>query len=65
MSANTYTIIDLLIGKTYRSRSVVGEIVDAEEHPKCIHYANADAYLVRIREEGGRYTYRTVAVACD
>ena len=65
MSANNYSIESLLIGKPYRSRSVEGEIVDAEKHPACVHYADADAYLVRVRSEGGLYTYRTVAVACD
>jgi len=34
MSANLYNIESLLVGKTYRSRSVEGEIVSAEKHPK-------------------------------
>jgi hypothetical protein len=63
MSANLYNIESLLIGKPYRSRSVSGEIVNAEKHPKCVHYADADAYLVEIRKDGGGYTYRTVAVS--
>lgn len=62
MSANLYTIEDLLIGKLYRSRSVVGEIVEAQKDERCIHYADAEAYRVRVRSEGGLYTYRTVAV---
>ena len=62
MSANLYSIPSLLVGKTYRSNSLVGEIVDAEKHPSCVWYENADAYLVRVRSEGGRYTYRTIAV---
>lgn len=62
MSANLYSIENLLVGKSYRSRSVEGEIVDAEKHPKAVWYANAEAYLVRIRKHGGGYTYRTVAV---
>lgn len=65
MSANLYTTESLLIGKTYRSRSVSGEIIDAEKHPSCVWYDNANAYLVRIRKDGGGYTYRSVAVACD
>ena len=65
MSANTYSIEGLLIGKRYYSATLQGEIVDAEKHPACVHYADADAYLVRVRSEGGLYTYRTVAVACD
>ena len=60
--ANLYTIENLLIGKIYRSRSVQGEIVDAEKDERCIHYADAEAYRVRVRSEGGLYTYRTVAV---
>ena len=62
MSANLYNVESLLIGKTYRSRSVEGEIVDAEKHPSCVWYENAEAYLVRIRKNGGGYTYRSVAV---
>jgi len=63
MNANLYSIENLLVGKIYRSASLVGEIVDAEKHPKCVHYADADAYLVRIRREGGGYAYRSVAVS--
>ena len=62
MSANLYSIEDLLIGKTYRSRSLVGEIVSAEKHPACVWYDNAEAYLVRVRGEGANYQYRTIAV---
>ena len=62
MSANLYTIEDLLIGKTYRSRSVVGEIIEAQKDERCIHYDNAEAYRVRVRGEFGNYTYRTIAV---
>ena len=62
MSANLYTIEDLLIGKIYRSRSVVGEIIEAQKDERCIHYDNADACRVRVRGEGANYTYRTVAV---
>jgi hypothetical protein len=62
MSANLYSIPSLLVGKTYRSNSLVGEIVEAEKHPACVWYENAEAYLVRVRSEVGRYTYRTVAV---
>jgi len=63
MSANLYNIESLLIGKTYRSRSVVGEIVSAEKHPKAVWYQDAEAYLVEIRKQGGGYTYRSVAVS--
>jgi hypothetical protein len=62
MSANVYSIESLLVGKPYRSRSVEGEIVDAEKHPKAVWYQDAEAYLVQIRKKNGGYTYRTIAV---
>ncbi len=63
MSANLYSIESLLVGKTYRSRSVEGEIVSAEKHPQAVWYQDAEAYLVEIRKQGGGYTYRSVAVS--
>ena len=63
MSANLYSIESLLVGKPYRSRSVEGEIVEAEKHPQAVWYADAEAYRVRIRKHGGGYTYRSVAVS--
>ena len=63
MSANLYNVGSLLVGKTYRSRSVEGEIVEAEKHPKAVWYADAEAYRVRIRKSSGGYTYRSVAVS--
>lgn len=66
MSANLYNIESLLVGKTYRSRSVEGEIVSAEKHPKCVWYDGAEAYLVQVRDNlRGGYTYRSVAVNTD
>lgn len=62
MSANVYSIPDLLIGKTYRSKSLTGEIISAEIHPKAVWYEGAEAYLVEIRKPYGGYTYRTLAV---
>ena len=62
MSANVYTIESLLIGKTYRSRTLTGEIVSAEKHPAPVWYDNAEAYLVEVRNQNGGYTYRTLAV---
>ena len=64
MSANLYTIESLLVGKSYRSRSLEGVIVDAEKHPKGVWYDNAEAYLVRIRPTHGLSDkYRTIAVS--
>ena len=62
MSANIYSIQNLLIGKAYRSRSIQGIIEDAEPRPN-VWYENADAYLVRVRPTNGkRDEYRTLAV---
>jgi hypothetical protein len=62
MSANVYSIENLLVGKTYRSRSVEGEIISAEKHPHAVWYDGCESYLVEIRKQGGGYTYRTLAV---
>ena len=61
MSAIVYSIENLLIGKRYRSNSVEGEIIDVEPHKSAV-YRNAEAFLARIRKDGGGYTYRTIAV---
>ena len=65
MSANLYNVASLLIGTTYRSRTLTGEIVSAEKHPKAVWYDGANAYLVEVKSDRGGYTYRSVAVACD
>ena len=63
MSANIYTIESLLVGKTYRSKTLTGEIISAEKHPAPVWYDNAEAYLVEVRDSvKGGYTYRTLAV---
>ena len=63
MSANLYTIEDLLIGKIYRSKSLTGEIVSAEKHPEAVWYDGAEAYRVEVKDSlKGGYTYRSVAV---
>jgi hypothetical protein len=66
MSANVYSIESLLIGKTYRSNSLTGEIIDAE---KCndVWYANCDTYKVQVRPHYSKPlslkdTYRYLAV---
>ncbi len=60
--ANLYTIENLLIGKTYNSKTLRGEIISAEKHPKGIWYGeNTEAYLVAVNSNG-RYNYRTIAV---
>jgi hypothetical protein len=61
--ANLYTIEDLLIGKTYRSNSLTGEIVSAEKSKNALWYGeNTEAYFVEIDEGRLKNTYRTVAV---
>ena len=62
MSANVYNVESLLIGKMYNSRSVRGEIIDAEKTDK-VWYANCDTYRVQVRSlKTFKDTYRYVAV---
>jgi hypothetical protein len=62
MSANVYNVESLLIGKMYNSRSVRGEIIDAEKTDK-VWYANCDTYRVQVRSlKTFQDTYRYVAV---
>jgi hypothetical protein len=63
MSANVYTIESLLIGKKYYSRTLRGEIIDAQLHPAPIWYEGATAYLVEVQPEiGYKTTFRTIAL---
>ena len=67
MSANVYTIQSLLVGKNYNSRTLQGEIVSAEPHPKSVWSDGWEVYLVEVAPNSGynnwgRKTYRTVAV---
>lgn len=64
MSANVYSIENLLVGKTYYSRSLEGEIISAEKHPHAVWYGdNTEAYLVEVKPKYGiKNTYRTLAV---
>jgi hypothetical protein len=61
MSANVYSIESLLVGKLYRSKTIQGEIVSAEKHPKDVWYKDCESYLVEISTPSGRKV-RTVAV---
>jgi len=62
MSANVYNVESLLVGKMYHSRSINGEIIDAEKTNK-VWYADCDTYLVQVRSLNTfRDTYRYVAV---
>jgi hypothetical protein len=67
MSANVYTIENLLVGTKYNSRTLQGEIVSAQPHPKAVWYQGCETYLVEVAPNSGynnwgRKTYRTVAV---
>jgi hypothetical protein len=63
MSANIYSIESLLVGKTYRSRSLEGEIVRAEKDTRAVWYGdNTESYLVEVRAGVGNYQWRTLAV---
>jgi hypothetical protein len=66
MSANVYTIENLLVGKTYHSRTLKGEIIDAEK-TNDVWYANCDTYKVQVRPHYSaplnlKDTYRYLAV---
>jgi uncharacterized protein YxjI len=70
MTANVYTIENLLVGKNYYSRTLQGEIVSAEIHPKAVWYQGCETYLVEVAPNSGsntwgRRTYRTVAVKTE
>ncbi len=67
MPANVYNVKSLLVGKEYISRTMRGEIINAEPHPKAVWYTDCDTYLVEIAPYSGsntwgRKTFRTVAV---
>jgi hypothetical protein len=60
--ANLYKIEDLLIGKTYRSNSLTGEIVSAEKDNRAVWYGdNTESYLVEVNSIY-RNKWRTIAV---
>lgn len=64
--ANLYSIESLLVGKTYRSNTLTGEIISAEKHPKPIWYEGAEAYLVEVKDPRSyKSTYRTIAVKSE
>ena len=59
--ANLYTIEDLLIGKTYRSKSLEGKIVSAEKHEAWFG-RDAQAYLVEVDTGMIKNKFRVLAV---
>ncbi len=62
--ANLYTIEDLLIGKSYSSKSLTdGTIVSAEKSKGALWYGdNTEAYFVEIDTGRLNNTFRTIAV---
>lgn len=63
MSANVYSIESLLVGKSYRSKSVEGEIIHAEKDNRAVWYKNCESYLVEIKPKYGvKNVWRTLAV---
>jgi len=66
MSANVYTIESLLVGKTYHSKSLKGEIISAEKSD--VWYGtDTESYRVQVRPHYSaplnlKDTYRTLAV---
>ncbi len=63
MSANVYSVQNLLVGKQYFSKTLEGIIINAEPHPKAVWYEGCDSYLVEVQPKNSISTkFRTVAV---
>lgn len=63
MSALVYSVEDLLVGTSYRSKRGEGIIQSAEKRED-VWYENAYAYVVRVRPTiGWKDFYATIAVA--
>ena len=64
MATKLYTIEDLLIGKTYRSRSrfFEGKIVSAEKRSEIWYGDNTEAYLIEVDTGMIRNKFATIAV---
>jgi hypothetical protein len=64
MATKLYTIENLLVGKTYRSRSrhFEGEIVSATPRPAIWYGDNTEAYLIEVNARGLRNKFATIAV---
>lgn len=62
MSANVYSIQDLLVGTRYYSKTLRGEIVSAQKDERAVWYEDCESYLVEVKNDFGGYQFRTVAV---
>ena len=66
MSANVYNVQTLLVGKEYVSRTLRGEIINAEPHPKAVWYEGCESYLVEVKPSYGfKNKFRTIAVRME
>jgi len=66
MSANVYSVQNLLVGKQYFSKTLEGIIVNAEPHPNAVWYEGCDSYLVEVQPSNRiSTTFRTVAVKTE
>lgn len=65
MSANVYSVSDLLVGKIYSSKTVTGEIISAEKNND-VFYADCETYRVQVRSRNSiKDTYRYIAIKGD
>ena len=64
MSANVYSIESLLVGKTYRSKTLTGEIISAVLDTRAVWYGeDLTPYLVEVKPNNSiNTTWRTIAV---
>ena len=63
MSANVYSIESLLVGKTYRSKTLTGEIISAIKDDRAVWYGeDLEPYLVEIKTNSLKNAWRTIAV---
>lgn len=63
MSANVYSIESLLVGTTYRSKTLTGEIISAIKDDRAVWYGeDLEPYLVEIKTSSLKNAWRTIAV---
>jgi len=64
MATKLYTIENLLVGKSYKSRSrnFEGTITHAEKREGIWYGENTEAYLIEVDVRGLRNKYATIAV---
>jgi hypothetical protein len=64
MATKLYTIENLLVGKTYKSKSrhFEGEIVSAEKREGIWYGENTEAYLIEVNTRTLRNKFATIAV---